>query len=142
MSQALAEGCAQAMWAKDNASQAIGMVLERVEPGAARLALTVAPQHVNGHGICHGGFIFALADSAFAFACNTTGETSVAQHCSVTFVRPGRLGDRLVAEAREQHRARRSGVYDVRVETADGELVALFRGHSRTTGARMEGVTA
>ncbi len=128
------------MWARDGASQAIGMALERVEPGAARLSMTIEPRHVNGHGICHGGYIFALADSAFAFACNTTGEASVAQHCSVTFVRPGRLGERLVASAWEQHRAGRSGVYDVRVETPEGELVALFRGHSRTTGGRIEGV--
>lgn len=120
----------------------MGMALESVAPGAARLSMAVAPMMVNGHGICHGGYIFALADSAFAFACNTTGEVSVAQHCAVTFLRPARLGERLVATAAEQHRTRRSGTCDVRVETEDGELVALFRGHSRTTGASFDGVPA
>lgn len=140
--QERAQACAEQMWAADAASRGIGMALESVTPGMARLSMEVAERMVNGYGICHGGYIFALADSAFAFACNTTGEVAVAQHCAVTFVRPARLGERLVAEAREQHRARRSGTYDVRVETADGELVALFRGDCRTTGARFEGVPA
>ena len=133
-----ARACADAMWEGDAASQGMGMAIERISPGAARLAMEVAARMVNGVGLCHGGYIFALADSAFAFACNTTGEVAVAQHCAVTFLRPARLGERLVAEAREQHRAGRGGVYDVRVETADGELVALFRGHCRTTGQRFE----
>jgi acyl-CoA thioesterase len=140
--QERARACAEQMWAGDAASQGMGMALESVAPGAARLSMEVAARMVNGHGICHGGYLFALADSAFAFACNTTGEVAVAQHGAVTFVRPARLGERLVADAREQHRAQRSGTYDVRVETADGELVALFRGDCRTTGARFEGVPA
>ena len=137
-----ARAFAERMWTEDAASRGMGMALETVAPGEARLSMEVAGHMVNGHGICHGGYIFSLADSAFAFACNSTGEVAVAQHCAVTFVRPARLGERLVAEAREQHRARRSGTYDVRVETVDGELVALFRGDCRTTGARFEGLPA
>ena len=133
-----ARACADAMWEGDAASQGMGMAIERIAPGTARLAMEVAAGMVNGVGLCHGGYIFALADSAFAFACNTTGEVAVAQHCAVTFLRPARLGERLVAEAREQHRAGRGGVYDVRVETAAGEVVALFRGHCRTTGRHFE----
>ena len=86
----------------------------------------------NGHGICHGGFIFTLADSAFAFACNTYNQRTVAQHCAVTFVQPGRRGDRLTAHAVERSRTGRSGIYDVTVRDSHGEVVAEFRGHSRT----------
>ena len=136
---AMAAACAAAMWAGDAASQGLGMVLEHVAPGAARLSMAVAPHMLNGHGTCHGGFIFALADSAFAFACNTDGMESVASHCSVTYVRPAQAGERLVAVASERHRAGRSGITDVRV-TAGDEVVAEFRGHSRTTGARLRGV--
>ncbi|MBC7801155.1 MAG: hydroxyphenylacetyl-CoA thioesterase PaaI [Gemmatimonadaceae bacterium] len=134
--QALAERCAEAMWASDHASQGLGIAIEHIAPGAARLSMTVAPQMLNGHGTCHGGFIFALADSAFAFACNTDGMVSVASQCSIVFLRPAGLGERLVAVAEERHRKDRSGIYDVRV-TAGAEVVAEFRGHSRTTGARM-----
>ncbi len=98
----------------------------------ARLSMPVTEAMLNGHGACHGGFIFALADSAFAFACNTDGMASVASHCAVTFLRPVRLGDGLAAEAAKRHRAGRNGIYDMQV-TAAGEAVAEFRGHSRTT---------
>ena len=135
----LARACADAMWREDNASQGLNIAIEHVGPGTARLSMVVERRMINGQGVCHGGFIFALADSAFAFACNTDGTASVASHCSITFVRPARLNERLVASAAERHRAGRSGVYDVRVETAEGELVALFRGHCRTTGPRFEG---
>lgn len=131
-----AAACAAAMWAEDRASQGLGMVIECIAPGVARLSMAVEPRMVNGHGTCHGGFIFTLADSAFAFACNTDGAASVASHCSISFIRPARLGERLVAEAKERHRADRSGIYDVRV-TAGDDVVAEFRGHSRTTGARL-----
>lgn len=134
--QEQAAACAAAMWADDKASQGLGMVIERIAPGVARLSMAVEPRMVNGHGTCHGGFIFTLADSAFAFACNTDGTMSVASHCSISFIRPARLGERLVAEAEERHRAGRSGIYDVRV-SAGGDIVAEFRGHSRTTGARL-----
>jgi acyl-CoA thioesterase len=132
----LARACADAMWADDNASRGVGMRLEDVGPGRARLSLPVTEAMVNGHGICHGGFIFALADSAMAFACNSYGEHAVAQHCAITFVRPGRRGETLTADAVERTRTGRSGIYDVRVCDVAGETVAEFRGHSRTTGGR------
>ncbi len=134
--QDLAQACADAMWAGDAASRGLGMTLDWVRSGTARLSMPVTAAMLNGFGTCHGGFIFALADSAFAFACNTDGPASVAIHCAVTFLRPARLGDTLAAEAAERHRAGRSGIYDVQV-TADGEIVAEFRGHSRTTGGRV-----
>jgi acyl-CoA thioesterase len=133
--EALARACADLMWADDRASEAMGMVIEAIAPGGARLAMTAAPHMVNGHGLCHGGYIFALADSAFAFACNSRNEKSVAQHCSITFLRPARLGMRLVAVAQERIRAGRNGVYDVTV-TADGEVIAEFRGASRSLGQK------
>ena len=135
--ETLARACADAMWAEDRASQGLGMKLEHVAPGTARLAMEVTERMVNGHGIAHGGFIFTLADSAFAFACNTNGERVVAQHCAITYLRPARLGETLVAEARERVRAGRSGIYDVRIATRDGDAVAEFRGHSRTTGGSL-----
>ena len=128
----LARACAEAMWTEDAASRGLGMQLISVEPGRAVLAMTVTDTMVNGHNICHGGFIFTLADSAFAFACNTYNQRTVAQHCAVTFVTSGRLGDRLVARAVERHRAGRSGIYDITVTREDGAVVAEFRGHSRT----------
>jgi acyl-CoA thioesterase len=124
------------MWADDPASQGLGMRLEDVAPGRARFSFVVTEAMVNSHGVCHGGFIFALADSAVAFAANSHGEHAVTQHCSITFVRPGRLGETLTAEAVERTRSGRSGIYDVRVSGADGDVVAEFRGHSRTTGGR------
>ncbi|MGE0848537.1 MAG: hydroxyphenylacetyl-CoA thioesterase PaaI [Hyphomicrobiaceae bacterium] len=127
----IAKASADAMWAEDRASQALGMEILEIAPGYARLAMTVAEHMTNGHGLCHGGYIFTLADSAFAFACNGHGQRAVAQHCAVTFVAPARLGARLVAEAHERHRAERSGIYDVTVKTEDGERIAEFRGHSR-----------
>lgn len=123
---------AEAMWAQDNASVGLGMRLEEVAPARSRLSMPITEAMTNGHGICHGGFIFALADSASAFAANPRGEPAVAQHASITYVRPGRAGEVLVAEAAERMRAGRSGIYDVRVTTADGELVAEFRAHTRT----------
>jgi acyl-CoA thioesterase len=127
---ALARAAAQAMWDDDSASQGLGMQLRNVGPGSATLSMQVTTEMVNGHGMCHGGFIFTLADSAFAFACNSRNHRAVAAHCQVTFIRPGKLGDRLVAVAREVSRSGRSGIYDVRV-TADNEVIAEFRGHSR-----------
>jgi len=130
----LARACAEAMWAEDHASPSLGMRLEAVAPGQAVLSMTVGETMVNGHGICHGGFIFTLADSAFAYACNSHGERAVAQHCAITFLRPGRRGETLRAEATERARAGRSGITDVRVTGADGTVVAEFRGQSRLTG--------
>jgi len=124
---------ADANWADDKASQGLGMHILDVGPGSARLAMTVTDRMVNGVGLCHGGFIFALADSAFAFACNSHGQRAVAQHCAITFLAPGRLGMRLVAEASERHRRERTGIYDITVrDEASGAVIAEFRGHSRT----------
>ncbi len=128
----MARACAQAMWADDNASRGLGMRLVTIEPGIAVLAMPVTDRMVNGHGICHGGFIFTLADSAFAFACNTHNTRTVAHQCAVTFVSAAHLGDELVARATERHRAGRSGIYDVTVTRAEGSVVAEFRGHSRS----------
>lgn len=132
-SEAIARACADLMWAEDKASQGLGISLDAVGPGRATLSMTVADHMTNGHGTCHGGYIFALADSAFAFACNTYDERTVAGHCSVTFLRPGLRGDRLIAEAVERAREGRNGIYDVRVSRS-GEVIAEFRGHSRTIG--------
>ena len=127
----LARACADAMWKDDDASSALGMEILDVKAGQATLAMTIQPHMVNGQRIAHGGFIFTLADSAFAFACNTHNGRTVAAHCQITFIRPGKLGDRLVAAAREVSRNGRSGIYDVRV-TAGDQVIAEFRGHSRT----------
>jgi acyl-CoA thioesterase len=128
----LARACAEAMWNDDRASRHLGMALDGVAPGTARVSLTITADMANGHGSCHGGYIFTLADSAFAFACNSRNDVAVAQHCSITYVEPVRIGDRLTAAAREVSRRGRGGIYDVEVKNQDGAVVALFRGHSRT----------
>ncbi|RME18770.1 MAG: hydroxyphenylacetyl-CoA thioesterase PaaI [Alphaproteobacteria bacterium] len=122
---------AAAMWADDRASQALGMEIVEIGPGRAVLTMTLREDMANGHGIAHGGFIFTLADSAFAFACNSYNTVVVAQHNSITYLTPGRVGERLTATATEAHRAGRSGLYDVVVTGEDGRKVALFRGASR-----------
>lgn len=129
----LARACADAMWNDDDASQGLGMEILEVKAGQATLAMTVKPHMVNGHGIAHGGFIFLLADSTFAFACNSHNERAVAAQCNISFIKPGKLGDRLVATAKEISWTGRSGIYDVRV-TVDGVAIAELRGHSRTIG--------
>jgi acyl-CoA thioesterase len=133
---ALARACADAMWAEDRASRQLGMRLEDVAPGRCRMAMTVRDDMVNGHGVCHGGFIYALADSAMAFASNAYGERALAQHNSITYVRPGRLGETLLAEATERVRSGRTGLYDVRVTGDDGGVVAEFRGQTRLSGGK------
>jgi acyl-CoA thioesterase len=129
----LARACADAMWQEDDASKGLGIEILRIKPGEATLAMTVKPHMVNGHGIAHGGFIFTLADSAFAFACNSHNERTVAAQCNISFIKPGKLGDRLIATAREISRTGRSGIYDVRV-TLEDTAIAELRGHSRTVG--------
>lgn len=121
---------ADAMWAKDDASKWAGMEIADIGPGRAALTLTVEARHANGHGICHGGVIFMLADSAFAFACNSYNRLAVAQHNMISFIAPGRVGDALVAEAREVSLRGRSGIYDVAV-LRGGEAIAQMRGCSR-----------
>ena len=135
--QDLAEACSRAMWNGDSTSQRLGMTLEHIAPGEATLSMTVTRDMTNGHGNCHGGYIFSLADSAFAFACNTYDQVTVAQHCSITYIKPGTVGETLTATARERSRTGRSGIYDVHVTREDGAVVAEFRGHSRTINATL-----
>lgn len=128
----IARRSADAMWARDDASKWLGMSLDSAGPGTATTSFTVEKHHTNGHDICHGGYIFTLADSAFAFACNSHNRIAVAQHNTITFVAPGKLGDRLTATGREIALYGRSGICDVRVTNQDGKLIAEFRGASRT----------
>ncbi len=129
--QERAQRAAAAMWADDRASTWFGMELIAVDEGRATLALTVGEDHVNGHGICHGGVTFSLADSAFSFACNSRNQSTVAQHNTISYIRPAMLGDRLTAHAEEISLTGRSGITDVTVTNQKGELIASFRGASR-----------
>ena len=135
----IAEKSAAAMWAEDSASRGLGMSLVRVEAGVAVLSMPITQAMVNGHGLAHGGFIFTLADSAFAFACNSRNQRHVAQQCQVTFLEPGKLGMVLTAEARERQRGDRSGIYDVTVRDQAGTVIAEFRGHSRSISGTLLG---
>lgn len=136
-SQRVAELCAQALLAGDAASRNLGMRLEEVKPGTARLKMTVRRDMVNGHGICHGGIVFALADSAFAVACNTYNAVTVAAAASIDFLAPARADDELTAQARELWRSKRSGIYEIVVSNQRGEPVALFRGRSHVSGGQI-----
>lgn len=135
----LAAAVAEVMYARDAASQALGMTLEEVGPGYARLRMAVREDMLNGHRTCHGGIVFALADSAFAFACNSRDVATVAAGCSIEFLAPAREWDELVAEACERSLQGRNGVYDVDVRRDAGELVATFRGRSAATRERVLG---
>jgi acyl-CoA thioesterase len=128
----LARRCAAAMYADDLASQRLGIEISEVSPGRATAAMTVTEAMINGHGNCHGGYVFLLADTAFAFACNTYDRVAVSAGADVVFVSSARLGEQLVAEGVERVRFGRSGVYDVTVRRTDGSVVAEYRGHSRT----------
>ena len=128
--QALAELAGKTMYERDPASQALGMTLDAIRPGYARMRMRVREDMLNGHGTCHGGFIFMLADSAFAFACNSHNFNTVGAGCTIDYLAPGRAGDVLVAEAVEQALVGKTGVYDVVVTDQDGRKVALFRGKS------------
>ncbi|MCY1177673.1 Acyl-coenzyme A thioesterase PaaI [compost metagenome] len=126
----LASECAQSLFQRDTASQAMGMRLLSAGPGCARVGMTVRADMVQGHGTCHGGYLFALADSAFAFACNSYDEATVGLGCSIDYVAPARLDDLLTATAIEQSRSGRTGNYDVRIENQHGQLIVLFHGKS------------
>lgn len=128
--QELAEATAQAMFERDEASKLLGMQIVKMGPGYALLTMTVRPDMLNGHKTCHGGYIFALADSAFAFSCNSHNRNTVASGCTIDYLAPGRAGDILTAEAVEQSRSGRTGVYDVLVSNGAGTRIALFRGKS------------
>ena len=133
----IARRCAESMYAADLASQRLGIVISDVRPGCATATMTVRDDMVNGHGMCHGGFVFTLADTAFAFACNTYDDRTVAAGADVSFLEPVAAGEQLTARARERSRRGRSGLYDVTVSRADGGVVAEFRGRSRSLGTRM-----
>jgi acyl-CoA thioesterase len=120
------------MYEADLASRHLGIQIDRVAPGQATARMVVSDTMINGHNICHGGYVFLLADTAFAFACNTHGPTTVAAACDIAFLAPAHLGDELTAQATERHRAGRSGIYDVTVRLPDTTVIAEFRGHSRT----------
>jgi len=128
--QALAEATAEAMFSRDRAAQALGIKIVRVQPGASLLTMVVRSDMVNGHHICHGGMIFSLADTAFAYACNSYNKNTVASACHIDFLAPGREGEMLEAEAVEQSAAGRTGVYDITVRNSHGKTIALFRGKS------------
>jgi acyl-CoA thioesterase len=132
--QALAELAGKTMFERDAASQALGMQLAAIAPGFARMTMAVRQDMLNGHQICHGGFIFLLADSAFAFACNSHNQNAVGAGCSIEYLAPGRLGDLLCAEAVEQTLSGKTGVYDVKVSNQDGRTIALLRGKSHRIG--------
>jgi acyl-CoA thioesterase len=126
-----AEKSAEAMYASDAASQWLGLSIVEVDEGRAVMQITVQPHHCNGHGICHGGITFSLADSAFAFACNSRNQTVVGQHTYMNYLAPGQSGDVLTATAREVQVTGRSGIYDVTVTNQTGTVIAEFRGVSR-----------
>ncbi|PWE53809.1 hydroxyphenylacetyl-CoA thioesterase PaaI [Metarhizobium album] len=128
----IAKACADAMWVEDNATRHLGMTLVAIAPGAATISMAITGIMTNGHGTCHGGYIFTLADSAFAFACNSHNQKAVAQHCSVTYIAPAFKGDVLTAAAQEVSRRGRGGIYDIHITNQHGDQIAEFRGHSRT----------
>ena len=128
----IAQNCAETLWQKDKATQSLGMQLISVSAGSAELAMLVRPDMINGHGTCHGGLIFTLADSAFA--CNTYDDRTVAQHAQISFIAPAMSGDKLIAHAVERSRTGRSSIYDITVTLEDGKQIAEFRGLSRTIG--------
>ncbi len=126
----LARACVDAMYSRDAASKSIGITIAEVREGFARLNMPITAGMLNGHGICHGGFIFTLADTAFACACNTRNDSNLAQRCSIEYKRPGKAGDRLTAAAEHLSQNGRYGLYQVTVTDQDDKLIALFKGHS------------
>src|SRR5487761_221490 len=132
--QRVAEASAQALFTNDHASRNLGITIEDVRPGCSRLRMTVRPDMVNGHGMCHGGIVFALADSAFAVACNTYNDVTVAAAASIDFLAAAHVRDELTAKAHELWRSKRSGIYEITVSNQRGEIIALFRGRSHCIG--------
>ncbi len=139
--ETLAKRCAEAMYAEDRASQHLGITIDSVGPGRATARMRVTETMINGHDICHGGYIVLLADTAFAFACNTYNRRTVAQGADVSFLETARLGDSLIASAVERVRRGRSGLYDVTVsrvaEAGHAEVIAEFRGRSRVVSGTL-----
>jgi acyl-CoA thioesterase len=135
--QARAEAVGRAMYARDNAAHALAMALEDIRPGYARMRMTVRPDMLNGHDLAHGGLIFTLADTTFAYACNSHNHVTVAQGATIEFLAPGKAGDVLTAEGHERHSSGRTGVYDIKVTNQDGRTIALFRGKSFRLGTHI-----
>jgi phenylacetic acid degradation protein PaaD len=135
--QRLAERAVEALWRGDSASRQLGMSIEDCGPGRANVTMRIRSDMVNGHGICHGGLIFALADSAFAFACNSYGDNTVAASATIEFLLPAREGDELRAVASERWRRGRSGIYEIEVSNQNGDAVAIFRGRSHQVAGRL-----
>jgi acyl-CoA thioesterase len=135
--RSVARRCVDALYGGDRASQLLGMKVEECGPGTARVSMRVRADMVNGHGICHGGLVFTLADSAFAFACNSRGDNTVAAGAAIEFLLPAREGDLLTASAHERWRAGRSGIYEIEVRNQRDEAVALFRGRSHQVAGRV-----
>jgi acyl-CoA thioesterase len=139
--QILAAAVRDGMYARDRAAQALGIAVDEIEPGAAVCRMIVRDHMVQGHATCHGGVVFTLADTAFAYACNAYNRVTVALGAEITFVVPARIGDVLIATARERSRSGRTGVYDVEVRSGEGTLVALFRGTSYETRGEVVAMT-
>jgi acyl-CoA thioesterase len=132
--RALAQRCAEQMFQQDTCAQAMGMHIDAVDAGYAQVSMTVGPQMLNGHQTCHGGQLFSLADTAFAYACNSQGLAAVASGCSIDFVRPALAGDRLTASAEMRHQGKATGLYDVEIVNQRGKTVAWFRGRAHRLG--------
>jgi len=130
----LAKRCGEAMWSDDNASHALGIEVDVTGVGAANARMVIRDDMVNGLDVCHGGLVFALADTAFAFACNAYNDQSFAASCQIEFMRPAKLSDELLAIASEDYRGRRSGYYTVKIQNQRDEAVALLRGRSASNG--------
>lgn len=130
--QEIAELCADILWRNDSASKKLGVRIENISPGAAETTMSVGQDMLNGHGMCHGGFLFTLADSTFAFACNTYNQRCVAQHCSISYLAPAFVGEKLTAFATETSRRGKNGIYDIRIVNEKRETIVEFRGYSRT----------
>ena len=140
--QSTAHAVGVGMYARDRAAQELGIALDSIEPGGAVCRMTVRDDMLQGHGTCHGGIVFTLADTAFAYACNACNRVTVALNAEIAFLAPARVGEVLTATARERSRAGRTGVYDVEVRSGEGALVALFRGTSYETRGEVVTTTA
>lgn len=138
--QQIAERCAAEMLRNDHAAQSLGVELLEIAPGTARMRMTVRQDMANGHGICHGGLIFTIADEAFAYACNTFNHNTVAADADISFLAPAHIGDVLVAHAHARQQGGRNGIYDIEVTNQEGKLIALFRGRSSRIKGQLFGI--
>ncbi|TQI81156.1 acyl-CoA thioesterase [Serratia fonticola] len=136
-SRALAQRCTEQMFRQDTCAQTMNMQIDAVDAGMAKVSMTVGPMMLNGHQTCHGGQLFSLADTAFAYACNSQGLAAVASGCTIDFIRPALAGDRLTACAEVRHQGKTSGLYDVEIVNQQGKTVAWFRGRAHRLGHRI-----